>query len=173
MPTIRFKAKPFKIGLWTILLFPPGESKKLPSRGPVMVKGIINSIPFQTPLEPDGRASHWFRIDGIKGAPKAGEVANISVEVSENWPEPNVPEEFRGALNSDKKASKVWNEITIHARWDWVRWINSTAIPETRARHIKVALSKLDKGMRRPCCFNQTLCLVHEVSKNGALLLPA
>jgi len=28
-----------------------------------MVKGTINNFPFQTELEPDGKGSHWFRID--------------------------------------------------------------------------------------------------------------
>lgn len=169
---INFESKTFKIGLWTVLLLPAEVSKKLPSRGPVMVMGTINGFPFKTPLEPDGRGSHWFRIDGIKGAPKAGETANISIEVSDDWPEPKVPTELKSALNANKKASKTWGEITIHARWDWVRWVNSTKVAATRDNHIKVAISKLESGMRRPCCFNQTLCLVHEVSKRGALILP-
>ena len=63
MSTIRFEAKLFKIGSWTILRLPESASMMLPSRGMVMVKGSINGSPFQAALEPDGRGSHWFKVD--------------------------------------------------------------------------------------------------------------
>jgi hypothetical protein len=47
--------------------------------------------------------------------------------------------------------------------------------PATRERNrgIQVALSKLETGERRPCCFNRNLCTATEVSKNGVLIEPA
>ncbi len=63
MSTIRFKTKPFKIHDWTVLRLPEEASAKLPSRGQVMVKGTIKGYTSQTPLEPDGRWSHWFKVD--------------------------------------------------------------------------------------------------------------
>lgn len=63
MSTIRFEAKLFEIDSWTILLLPKSASAKLPSRGMTMVEGIINGFPFKAVLEPDGRGSHWFRVD--------------------------------------------------------------------------------------------------------------
>jgi hypothetical protein len=55
MQQIHFESKLFNIGSWTILRLPLSASKKLPSRGQVMVEGPINESHFQTALEPDGK----------------------------------------------------------------------------------------------------------------------
>ena len=172
MSTIRFEAKLFNIGSWTILKLPMSASAKLPSRGSVMVEGTINGFRFQSALEPDGRGSHWFRIDkSIREGTHTdvGDTVTLSVEPSSVWPEPETPADLKKALATDSKAHALWADITPMARWDWIRWIGSTGNLETRKRHIKVACSKLRKGERRPCCFNQSLCLVPGVSKNGVL----
>lgn len=172
MAEIRFKAEPFKIGSWTILQLPRDASAKLPSRGMVLVRGTVNGHSFRTPLEPDGKGSHWLNID--KGMnTTAGETAEVALEPSKDWPEPELPADFREALGGDPEARALWDDITPMARWDWLRWINSTSKSETRAKRIKVAFSKLKNGIRRPCCFNRALCTVPEVSKGGALLGPS
>lgn len=168
---IHFKAEPFKIGKWTVLVLPKNVSAKLPSRGMVLVKGSINGSRFLMPLEPDGRGSHWFKIDKSMGA-VAGQVAEVTIEPSKDWPEPEVPADLKKALAADPDANAIWESITPMARWDWLRWIGSTAKSETRAKHVVVALSKMKNGTRRPCCFNRALCTVSEVSKGGALLEP-
>jgi len=61
--TIRFEAKLFKIGSWTLLKLPKSESAKLPSRGMTMVAGTIHDFRFQAALELDGKGSHWFKLD--------------------------------------------------------------------------------------------------------------
>lgn len=63
MPTIQFETKLSKIGSWTLLRLPKSASDKLPSRGMVMVEGIISDLKFQTELEPDGKGSHWLKMD--------------------------------------------------------------------------------------------------------------
>src|SRR5215212_3541258 len=55
--TIRFEAKLFKIGSWTLLKLPKSASAKLPSRGMTMVEGTINDFRFQATLDPDGKGS--------------------------------------------------------------------------------------------------------------------
>ena len=55
------------------------------------------------------------------------------------------------------------------ARWEWVRWINSTRVVKTRERRIEVGLSKLEDGKRRPCCFDLSSCTDPELSKSGKL----
>lgn len=173
MPTIRFRTTLFKIGSWTILKLPVDASLKLPSRGQVMVAGTINGFPFRTPLEPDGRGSHWFRMDkqlqqGV--AAGAGDVVAVTMESTKDWPEPTVPADVQVALAANPAAQALWAKITPMARWEWLRWIGSTSQPETRQRRIVVACSKLTSGMRRPCCFNRNVCCVPDVSKNGVLL---
>jgi len=173
MSTITFKATLFTINSWTILQLPQSASAKLPSRGQVMVEGTINGMPFQTPLEPDGRGSHWFRIDDklSKAANiKAGDTVTLKIEPTKQWPEPEVPADIQEALASDSIAHALWKKVTPMARWEWVRWIRSTGRDETRKKRIEVALSKMRNGERRPCCWNRNLSTEPSVSKNGALL---
>lgn len=175
MTAIRFETKLFKIGSWTILRLPQNASAKLPSRGQVMVKGTINGFRFQSPLEPDGNWSHWFKVDdGLSKAAKAaaGDTVTMAIEPTKDWPEPEVPADINKALAADAKAHALWVQVTPMARWEWIRWIRSTGRSETRQRRIEVGLSKLRAGERRPCCWNRNLCTEPSVSKNGVLLEP-
>lgn len=179
MAAIRFEAKLFKINDWTILRLPEDASAQLPSRGMTMVKGTINGVPFKTLLEPDGRygprgnPSHWFApnkklLDEARA--EAGDTVTLSIEPTKEWVEPEVPDDLKKALVTSPKAKALWNDITPLARWDWIRWIRAVKTSETRQKHIEVMLDKLNKGMRRPCCFNRNLCSEPSVSKNWVLL---
>jgi hypothetical protein len=181
MPTIHFEAKLFQINSRIILRLPESASAELPSRGMTMVSGTLNGVPFKALLEPDGRyapgqqSSHWFSPDKkllAEASAKAGDTVKVSLEPSKEWIEPEVPEDLKRALAASPEAEALWNDITTLARWDWVRWIRAVKTPETRQKHIEVALDKLNKGMRRPCCFNRNLCSEPDVSHNWALLDP-
>ncbi|MGH7203062.1 MAG: DUF1905 domain-containing protein [Candidatus Levyibacteriota bacterium] len=175
MSAIRFESKLFKINSWTILRLPKEVSAKLPSRGQTMVKGTINGFHFQTALEPDGKFSHWLRVDEtMREATNvaAGDTAALEIEPTKEWPEPNVPEDLKNALADVPPIHKLWMDITPMARWDWIRWIGSTQNPQTRKKRIETAFSKLKAGERRPCCFNRTACTQPSVSHNGVLLEP-
>lgn len=175
MSMIRFEATPLKIGNWTVLKLPENASAKLPSRGMTLVEGIINGFHSKIVLEPDGKGSHWFRVDsGLRKAAgiNAGNTVTIAFEPSKEWPEPEVPSDLKKALAADPQAYDLWTDITPMARWDWLRWIRSTNNRETRRRRIEVAISKLKDDKRRPCCFNRDLCTEPEVSKNGVLIEP-
>ncbi len=176
---INFSTKLFEINSTIILHLPPEASIQLPSRGMTMVKGTINSVPFKTLLEPDGKygpglkPSHWFKPDEklLKDAQvKTGDTVEVSLEPTKDWIEPEVPADFKDALARSLKAQALWDDITPLAHWDWIRWIRAVKTPETRKKHIEVALDKLNKGMRRPCCFNRNLCSDPKVSKNWMLL---
>lgn len=179
MSSISFETKLYKIKSWTILRLPEEVSAKLPSRGMIMVTGSINGLPFKTLLEPDGRygpglkPSHWFAPSEklLKDTQaKTGDSVKISIEPTNEWIEPVIPEDFDVALRKSPKAMTIWKDITPLARWDWIRWIRAVKTPETRQKHIEVALDKLNKGLRRPCCFNRNLCSEPYVSKNWSLL---
>jgi hypothetical protein len=175
MSTIRFETTPLILGDWTILKLPESASAKLPSRGMALVEGTINGFRSKIVLEPDGKGSHWFRVDSdLREASgiDAGDTVTMVVEPSKEWPEPEVPVDLNKALTSDPRANALWVKITPMARWDWLRWIRATNNQETRSRRIEVALSKLKAGERRPCCFNRNLCTEPEVSKNGVLIEP-
>jgi hypothetical protein len=179
---INFETKLFKIRDWTILRLPSDTSAELPSRGMTMVSGTINGVAFKTLLEPDGRygpgkkPSHWFApskklLEDASASP--GDTVQVSITPTKEWVEPEVPEDLKKALKSNPKAEFLWGDITPLARWDWIRWIRAVKTPETRQKHIEVALDKLNKGMRRPCCFNRNLCSEPYVSKNWVLLEPS
>jgi hypothetical protein len=186
MSTINFETQLFKIGSRTILRLPPEASAKLPSRGMTMVTGSINlpagkagNISFKTILEPDGRyapgqnSSHWFRPDQnlLQDANlAAGDIVQVSLKVTKEWIEPEIPEDMQKALSSSPKAEALWKDITPMARWDWFRWVRAVKTQETRKKHLDVMLDKLNKGMRRPCCFNRNLCSDPTVSHNWHLL---
>ena len=175
MSIIRFETKPIKIGDWIILRLPESASAQLPSRGSTLVEGTINGFSSKIVLEPDGKGSHWFRVDSsLREAAgiDAGDTVTMVVGSSKEWPEPEVPEDLNKALAFDPQANALWVKITPMARWDWIRWIRATNNRETRSRHIEVALSKLKAGERRPCCFNRNLCTEPDVSKNGVLIEP-
>ena len=181
MSAIKFSTKLFNIKDWTILRLPVEASVQLPSRGMIMVAGTLNEVPFKTLLEPDGvygkgkNPSHWFRPDKKlleKAHAKVGDTVQISLEPTKEWIEPEIPEDMKKALKSSSKARALWDDTTPLAHWDWVRWVRAVKTEETREKHLQVMLDKLNKGMRRPCCFNRNMCSEPYVSHNWALLAP-
>lgn len=175
MSTIHFEAKLSKIGSWTILRLPKNASEKLPSRGLTMVEGTINDSRFQSALEPDGKGSHWFKVDEtLRKDAKAdvGKTVRLEIEPIKDWPEPKVPEDLLNSLKANPAAYATWMDITPIARWDWIRWIGSTKNLETRKIRIEKTFGKFKNGIRRPCCFNRTECTVPDVSHKGVLLEP-
>lgn len=175
MEMIKFETALYKIGTWTVLSLPEEVSQKLPSRGIVFVKGTINNYPFSTVLEPDGKGGHWFRIDSTlsRGAKAmSGDKVGVVMKPCKEWPEPDVPADFKKALAGNRKANETWTLASPMAHWAWIRWIRSTSQRETRQRRIMAACNKLGKGERRPCCFNAAMCTEAAVSHSGILSAP-
>ena len=176
MPALRFDATLYTLDAWTLLRLPEPASEKLPSRGQVAVQGTINGHGFQTVLEPDGNFGHWMRIDEEHqrtAAIGAGDTAALEIAPLDDWPEPDLPQDFESALTAaPQKIQELWKDITPMARWEWIRWINATKNPDTRRRRVEVSLSKMNSGKRRPCCFNLAACTDPSLSKNGRLLEP-
>lgn len=64
-----------------------------------------------------------------------------------------LPRDLEVALSSTPKAVVTWESTTELARNEWICWVISGKLAETRVIRIKKALSKLSGGMRRPCCW--------------------
>jgi len=160
----------------SVLRLPAKASNELPSRGQVAVRGTINGVAFQTVLEPDGNSGHWMRVpDPLQQRARvsAGDTATLELLVTKDWPEPSVPQDLATALDAAPgKIQDLWQDITPMARWEWVRWINATKNPDTRARRVDVSISKMRNGKRRPCCFDLSACTDPDLSKSGRLLEP-
>jgi uncharacterized protein YdeI (YjbR/CyaY-like superfamily) len=64
-----------------------------------------------------------------------------------------LPADFKRAITTDKTARALWADITPLARNEWICWVTSAKKSETRAKRIVVGIDKMNKGMRRPCCW--------------------
>lgn len=64
-----------------------------------------------------------------------------------------VPTDLRKAISLVPTARAVWDDITPLARNEWICWVTSGKKAETRDIRIEKAISKLNSGMRRPCCW--------------------
>ncbi len=103
-----------------------------------------------------------------------GDTVELTLEVTADWPEPEVPADLATAL-ADAPASirDTWDDITPMARWEWVRWVGATKNPETRQRRVEVSISKMDHGKRRPCCFDLSSCTDPDLARSGKLREPS
>lgn len=166
---IRCTADVERLGGRTIARLPAEASAELPSRGQVAVTGTLDSQPFRTVVEPDGRRGHWIDLDG---APAVGDTVTLELTPTKDWPEPEVPGDLSGALDRAPDLEDTWSDITPMARWEWVRWVGATKNPATRAKRVDVTISKLRDGKRRPCCFDLSSCTDPELARSGALVAP-
>ena len=158
-----------------IICIPKQESAKLPSRGQVSVSGQINNHKYKTVLEPDGRLSHWLRVESSFGHAigiRPSDLVNVELTTTAAWPEPVVPKDLAEALDTAPQSVKEkWQDITPMARWEWIRWINATSSRKTHDIRIEKTISKLAGTHRRPCCFNLAACTDPELARNGELYL--
>lgn len=65
----------------------------------------------------------------------------------------SLPADFKKAIHADKKAKMLWEDITPLAKNEWICWVTSGKLKETRTKRIRVGIDKMRSGMRRPCCF--------------------
>lgn len=163
-----------KGGAWTLTL-PKSASAKLASRGRVMVEGAIHSFPFRAALEPDGKGSHWLRVNKtMREEAGADSVDTVMVEITRvgDEPEMRVPADLRKALAAAPLSLAGWEDITPLARRDWIFSISSAKQAETRRRRIEKACDMLASGKRRLCCFPGIKWMMKKNEKSCGMWLP-
>lgn len=64
-----------------------------------------------------------------------------------------MPADVRDALLKDAPALTAWHDITPLARNEWLCWVESAKLIETRARRVERTHTDLAEGIRRPCCW--------------------
>lgn len=179
MPTHTFNAKLISYNETKIIKLPDDISGHLSSRGmnfaeiKIMAKNVLinddTSLVTYVPLEPDGNKSHWFYIpEKLSEQITAEDLLEIELTPIENWPSPSTPEDF---LESLKVSSlfDYYQNLTSKAQWEWMRWIQMTNNADTRRKRITASMDKMHKGMKRPCCFDQTRCTDYSICSNGML----
>ncbi len=165
---LTFTAVPAVVAGRTILRLRQDISSQLPARSMALGEVTLKGQTFLAQLEPDGSGGHWFDLpDGMAVTP--GEPLPVTIALPEQWPEPDMLPAFMEHLSAAGLAD-FWADITPKAKWEWFRWLRDTKSEATRTKRIGVAVDKLRKGMRRPCCFNTAACTVPEVSKGGVLM---
>ena len=150
-PTIRFRARLEE----ALLTLPKDASAKLPP-GVVLVEATINGFPFRAALEPDGKGSHCLRVSKVMHDAVGADTGDtVTVEIIRVGDEPatRVPADLRKALAAVPRAQAQWAEITPSARQNWILWLSSGKLAETRQIRLKTACSMLGAGKKRVCCF--------------------
>ena len=151
---LKFPAKLEGREPWAFVVLPKNISAQLPRRGRTTVAGTVNGEAFQQTLEPDGKLSHWLRIDQTLLA-KLGDASEVSIELEAiKEPEPNVPTNLRKSLDSNAAAKATWDATTTIARVDWIHWIESAKQSATRTKRHGSAIDMLEQGKQRVCCFD-------------------
>jgi uncharacterized protein YdeI (YjbR/CyaY-like superfamily) len=64
-----------------------------------------------------------------------------------------LPKDLEQAILRAPKSLAIWQDITPLARNEWICWVDSAKQEKTRLRRIEVGISKMNGGMRRPCCW--------------------
>jgi hypothetical protein len=144
---------------WAFVVLPAEVSAKLPRRGRTSVEGTLNGQSFTALLEPDGKKSHWLKIDGQlmkKSGVDFGEIAHFEIKSMEQEPEPEIPADLAAALAAAQEARVTWEETTTIARIDWIHWITSAKQAKTRQKRIDDACDMLASGKKRVCCFDSS-----------------
>ena len=142
---------------WYFVVLPPEVSATLPRRGRLTAAVWINDERFDILLEPDGRKSHWMRIEPTMlqaARAEPGVPARFRVAQLETQPEPEVPDDLIAALSTQAAAQQTWASTTTLARVDWIHWLTSAKQAGTRAKRVRDACEMLADGKKRVCCFD-------------------
>lgn len=143
--------------IWAFVILPKKVSAALPRRGRITADGSINGLSFRVLLEPDGKKSHWFKLDKKlikKSGMNIGEVAHFNIVAVEQEPKPAMPADLGSALKAYPEASATWKDTTNVAKLDWIHWITSAKQDKTRSKRISDACDMLASGKKRVCCFD-------------------
>jgi hypothetical protein len=142
---------------WAFVVLPEEASARFPRRGRTTAEGTINGQPFEATLEPDGRLSHWFKVDAAlckAAGATAGDMVALEIAPVAKEPEPDLPPDLRQALDDAPEALATWENTTTLARVDWIHWLTSARQSATRAKRVADACDMLASGKRRVCCFD-------------------
>lgn len=148
---------PGDTGEWAFVVLPQEASAKLPRRGRISIDVSLNGHRFQALLEPDGRKSHWLKIEEQElrsAGANVGDTVALEIAAVAKEPEPQVPADLLDALQAAPEALTTWQATTTIARIDWIHWVTSAKQAKTRSKRIADACNMLASGKKRVCCFD-------------------
>ena len=119
------------------------------------VEGTINGHPFRAVMEEGKSGGSYVRVNkAMLGGAHAGDGDTVTLAIPGPEPDPTPPDDLLAPLSASPAARALWNDLSPMGRRDYIRWIQATGNPETRARRIRRTVEELAEGKRRPCCVN-------------------
>jgi uncharacterized protein YdeI (YjbR/CyaY-like superfamily) len=64
-----------------------------------------------------------------------------------------LPLKFTKLIQKNTQALAAWYDITPLARNEWLCWMESAKLIDTKERRIQRSVTELAEGVRRPCCW--------------------
>ncbi len=124
-------------------------------RGVETAEGTINGHPFRAALDGAGDGVYRIRVNAAMLRGAAAEIGDV-VEFAVLGPEGKlvVAPDLRDAIAASPPAAALWSDLSESARRIYVRWVDATANPQTRARRVSRTVDQLAEGKRSPCCVN-------------------
>lgn len=149
---LRFTAKVVRHAGGDRALLPVGIAEKL--IGMDKLEGKMATQSFRAPLLRENDEV-WVRVNAamLRGS-QADYGTEVEFAVLGPEPVPTPQPDFQRELDSSLEATASWDSLTTLGKRDWIRWIDDTHNPETRARRIARAIEQLSEGKRRACCVN-------------------
>jgi uncharacterized protein YdeI (YjbR/CyaY-like superfamily) len=82
---------------------------------------------------------------------KASHSTNIKPEIDENLH--IIPSDLKLIITANVEVNTLWDDLTPLARNEWICWVLSAKLAETRLSRIDRVSEMLLSGKRRPCCW--------------------
>ena len=142
--------RPEGVGTWTYLDIPVEVSKEFAAKGQVKVKGSINGHPYRTSARPHGDGRHYIVVNkSIRDAigVSTGDVVRVVMDLDTAPRTVEIPLDFMRAMESDRKYSKLFQELSYSRQKEFVDWLESAKKEETRKRRIAQSLEMLLEGI--------------------------
>lgn len=115
------------------------------SKGPITVKGTINTIPYtQTLMKFKGEWRLYINTTMLKNSPKRiGEQIEISIDYDPEKREIPIHPKLSEALNENKEANSVFQNLRPSLQHEIIRYISHLKIEESIDRNVLKAIDFL------------------------------
>jgi hypothetical protein len=147
---IKFKASINIIGINPFVFVPPKILKALftqagRDKGPIPIKGSINGNAYrQTLVRYSNEWRLYINTAMLKNSPKRiGELVEITVSFDSGSRDIEMSVEFTKALNANKEAALVFEQLTAYRKKEIVRYLANLKTKESLERNIVKAINFL------------------------------
>ena len=145
MEAVKFEARVGADGDGIFFEVPDAVAEQLgdKARPPVVVR--VNQVTYRSTLSVySGRRFVPFRRELRERAGlEVGDMAMIELAVDDQPRTVEVPADFADALTAEPSIGRYFDSLAYSHRKEYVEWVGSAKLPETRARRISQAMDRL------------------------------